>query len=251
VGPATSTSGRRLGLAALILACGGPVAAQIPDKFTNLQLMPKDIARGELIETMRGFATALGVRCQHCHVGEAGPTLANMDFASDEKDAKRTARFMMQMAQAINQDHLTRLAGERHVRVRCVTCHRGVTEPVTIDALVKKEIDKDGAEAAVARYRELRERYYGRAAYDFGESPLNGLGEALLRDKKSREAVAVLELNAEFHPGAAWTRHLIGEAYLASGDREKAKASFTKALDLNPDTVPARKRLEELKAATP
>jgi tetratricopeptide (TPR) repeat protein len=247
----TATSGWRLGLAGLIVACGGPAAAQIPDKFTNLQVLPKDIARGDLVETMRGFATALGVRCEHCHVGEGGPSLPNMDFASDQKEAKRIARFMMQMARAINDDHLARLAGERHLRVRCMTCHRGVTEPATIDAIVSEELEKKGVESAVARYRELRQRYYGRSSYDFGEPPLNALGEALLRDKRNREALAILELNAEFHPGAAWTRHLIGEAHLASGEREKAKASFTKALDINPELGPARKRLEQLKTPAP
>lgn len=70
-------------------------AAQIPDAFENLQLLPKDINKGQLVGTMRGWATALGVRCTHCHVGP--DNLVGMDFASDDKPTKRTARKMLEM----------------------------------------------------------------------------------------------------------------------------------------------------------
>ncbi|HVR69290.1 MAG TPA: hypothetical protein VMT87_00480, partial [Vicinamibacteria bacterium] len=69
--------------------------AQIPDKFTNLQLLPKDATRAQVVETMRGFASALGVRCNHCHVGADPATLEGFDFAADTKQAKRVTRAMM------------------------------------------------------------------------------------------------------------------------------------------------------------
>jgi hypothetical protein len=43
------------------LALGGflcwsaPAAAQFPEKFTNLQVLPKDITRAQLQSTMRGL----------------------------------------------------------------------------------------------------------------------------------------------------------------------------------------------------
>jgi len=48
------------------------VVAQFPEKFTNLKVLPMDISRKELESTMRGFAFALNVRCNHCHVGKTG-----------------------------------------------------------------------------------------------------------------------------------------------------------------------------------
>ena len=61
------------GAAFLFLAFGASVAlAQIPDKFTNLKVLPKDIAKRDLVETMRSFSMALGVTCQHCHVEKDG-----------------------------------------------------------------------------------------------------------------------------------------------------------------------------------
>src|SRR5207253_842020 len=93
----------------LSLALTTPGEAQIPETFKNLQVLPKDIPARELVMTMRSYASALGVRCAHCHVGADRPELAGADFASDEREAKRTARLMMRMVKAINEDHLAHL----------------------------------------------------------------------------------------------------------------------------------------------
>jgi hypothetical protein len=84
----------------------------------NLKLLPAD---ANLIPTMRAFTTALGVKCDFCHV----PT----DFASDEKHPKEVARFMITMAKDINAKFPD---GKMHVS--CYTCHRGATEPATAPA---------------------------------------------------------------------------------------------------------------------
>jgi hypothetical protein len=41
-----------------------PAAGQIPDSFTNLQVLPPSIGRDSLVSIMRSFSLALGVRCQ-------------------------------------------------------------------------------------------------------------------------------------------------------------------------------------------
>ncbi len=46
----------------LIIGGADTAAAQIPDKFTNLKVLPKDISKGELVGIMRAFSGALGVR---------------------------------------------------------------------------------------------------------------------------------------------------------------------------------------------
>lgn len=145
-----------------------PQAPPSPPPFQNLQVLPDDIPREQLVDTMKGFTRALGVRCSHCHVGE-GNDLSTYDFPSDAKHEKRAARVMIEMVQAINRDHLPRLAAieghhegheeghhpahaegheaahpaghaegheaghaEAHemARVTCMTCHRGEPEPV-------------------------------------------------------------------------------------------------------------------------
>ena len=47
-------------------------AGQIPDEFTNLQVLPEDITRAELVEIMKGFSGALDVRCSYCHTVSPG-----------------------------------------------------------------------------------------------------------------------------------------------------------------------------------
>ena len=198
-------------LLALVLGAAS-ATAQIPDRFENLQIFAKDIGKRELLDAMGDFSFALGVRCEFCHVGEGGPELRNMDFASDDKEAKRTARRMLVMVAAIRKDFLASLGKARPVQVGCFTCHHGVARPELIEDVLEAALDSSGVEAAIGRYRSLRAEHYGSAAYDFGESPLNRLGEKLLRAGKREEALTLLELNREFHPDSAWLRHLLEEA---------------------------------------
>lgn len=107
-----------------------------PSPPTNLQVLPKDIPLRQLIQTMRGFTQGLGVRCQHCHVfkGDDPNDLSTFDFANDEKAPKKTARMMLRMAMAINNEHLKEVGEPRpagELKVTCYTCHRGETKPAT------------------------------------------------------------------------------------------------------------------------
>src|SRR5688572_31654917 len=119
-----------IGSFVLLLGWSAPSAfAQIPQTFTNLQVLPKDIPRPQLVATMRGFAGALGVRCTHCHVGP--DDLQGMDFATDEKESKKVARTMLRMVRGINADVIGTLpaADPPRQQVTCLTCHRREAKP--------------------------------------------------------------------------------------------------------------------------
>src|ERR1700719_2986487 len=122
-----------------ILFAAGPADAQFPDKFTNLKVLPKDISKHELESTMRGFAFALGVRCDHCHVEKKAPE-KGLDFPVDEKDAKKTARVMLQMVAAINHEYISKVSkaptDTAAIQVQCVTCHHGLTQPRPLNAVL-------------------------------------------------------------------------------------------------------------------
>src|SRR3972149_9813080 len=126
-------------------------AAQIPEKFENLQFFPKDMERRTLIDRMRDFSGALGVRCEFCHVGEGGPELLNMDFASDDKEAKRTARRMLVMVTAIQKDYIENLGRARPVQVGCFTCHHGVARPEPLEVGIGEGLESSGGGGARAR----------------------------------------------------------------------------------------------------
>jgi tetratricopeptide (TPR) repeat protein len=181
-------------------------------------------------------------------VGEEGQPLSTYDFASDAKPVKKSARLMMQMAGEINDQWIGKVESERadRVRVSCATCHHGQPVPRSIQATVQAVLAEQGLEAAVQKYRELRRDSYGRDTFDFGEPPLNQVARQLMAEKKTAEALALLELNAEFHPQSAQVAALRGEAHLAAGDRDQALASFRRALELDPQNERLRKRIEEL-----
>jgi hypothetical protein len=219
-------------------------AAQVPDKFTNLQVLPKDIPKSELTGTMRKFAFALGTRCEHCHVQKADQSF---DYSLDDKEAKKTARVMLQMVATVNRDYISKVAQPAPVQVECVTCHHGVTQPRTLNSILAEAIGKQGSDAAVAIYQDLRTKYYGTGAYDFSDVPLNQLTESLLAQKKTKEAVAIMEMNfAANNPTSVYSYHMLAMSHQANGQTEKARQDYAKDVELHPDDVWAKKQLETL-----
>ena len=236
----------------LALRLAVAVAAQVPDKLTNLQYFPKDISRQQLIAAMRGFCFSLEVRCQFCHVEKAGNSLDQMDFASDEKETKRTARAMLRMVDAINQDYIAKMGRTAPVRVECVTCHHRLTTPKTMNALLAETLEKKDLEATLALYRKLRKDDLGGGQYDFGETPLNILTESLLAQGKAKDAAAIMELNVGVNtPPSGWAYNLLALAHVANKEIEKAKADYRKILEMNPQDQFAKEQLEKLSSDKP
>lgn len=235
---------RSLGIAGLL---AGFASAQMPDKFTNLQVFPKDIQKEKLMAIMRNFSFSLGVRCDYCHAETAEH---KMNFAADDKDEKKTARVMLHMVQSINSDYIKKL-GSQPVEVRCVTCHRGIPIPQPINDVLMATIEKKDVNAAVAQYRDLKSKYYGGAAYDFTETPLNQLGESLLDQHRGKDAAAIMEMNIAENPklnqhNAGWTYSVMAKAHLESGENDKAKADLQRVLDANANNKWAKEELEKL-----
>jgi hypothetical protein len=100
-----------------------------PPAPSNLQVLPKDISRQDLIGLMRTFNQALGVQCNYCHVAE-GPGGRN-DYAADEKAPKKAARAMIQLVNHANEmvPGAIGKAPADAVKVQCWTCHRGDKTP--------------------------------------------------------------------------------------------------------------------------
>ena len=166
-----------------------------PDSATNLQVLPKTMSVRDMVGLMRGFTNALGVRCQYCHVGEEGKPLEEFDFASDDKRTKQVARTMLKMVTNANQEYLAKIP-ERptpNLEVRCAMCHRGVARPVPLGDIIAQAVaSPEGVDSATRAYRGLKERYYGRAAYDFGEGTLTDVAFGLARGKQWDQAIGVL-----------------------------------------------------------
>ena len=131
---------RRFASVAIVLLVAGCTAIRqqkaMPAKadnleFHNLQVLSPNMTHDQLIETMRGFARALGTRCEHCHVQTASDPRPQFDFPSDAKPEKKIARTMILMAREINSGYISKLphGTDAPPNVTCGTCHRGHTTP--------------------------------------------------------------------------------------------------------------------------
>ncbi len=233
---------------------GGGAAAQgrfPPDSFINLKVLPKNIDQRTLVNTMRGFTQALGVRCVYCHVGRDEQPLDSVNFASDDKRPKRVARVMLDMVRHINGEHLAEVPDRPKplVEVRCATCHRGLARPRLLDDELTLILADSGIDVAARRYRELRQRYYGSGAYDFQEGVLNQLARAEAQGRRPVNALGLLQLNAEFYPTSTAIPYLMGEVHLQTGDTATALVRYREALARDSTNEAARRRIGTLGGA--
>jgi len=102
-----------------------PPKAEAP--AVNLKVLPMGIPRQNLIAVMQMMAASLGVKCTFCHVGNSRET---MDFPSDAKKEKQTARMMLAMVRRINEEDF-KIQDFSKSKVTCYTCHRGAPHPLT------------------------------------------------------------------------------------------------------------------------
>ncbi len=194
-------------IAVLVALSATPLLAQ-EARFENLQVLRADVSRADLNRVMLDDLTGLGLPrrqnegCLYCHVGNMEDAVDTWDFASDDKPAKQTARVMMRMVREINDRHLAGLAKRvaPRLRVTCQTCHAGRTDPRPLADVLWATYEQDGIEAAIARYGELRTRYFGGDAYDFRVGVLLGLVGRMASAGAHADALALAGANLESYP---------------------------------------------------
>lgn len=241
-----------------ILFSAAAVAQQGEDVYAdpqNLKVLPEDISSKDLSDTMKGFAMGLGARCETCHVGEPDTPLTTFDFASDEKEMKEKARVMLAMVQDINSVYVPRLneveesevEESQRVEVRCVTCHRGQPQPKLIEDVLDEQLASDGIDAAIAKYAELRDEYYGSHSYDFSEFTIPLYAQGVAGSGNKQAALALAKVNAENFPESYYTYFLIAELYRSDSQGDLAIENYRKAIELNPEAAPfLESRISEL-----
>jgi photosynthetic reaction center cytochrome c subunit len=83
--------------------------------------MPAD----QFLRTMKGYTSALGVRCEFCHVTALGSEIPGFGaFSKDDLETKKTARKMILMVGDIREKYF----GDKQAPT-CWTCHRGNKQP--------------------------------------------------------------------------------------------------------------------------
>jgi len=101
--------------------------------------------------------------------------------------------------------------------------------------------------AALAQYEDLRQRYYGRAAYDFGEDTLISVARRIV-EVRPNDSIAILEAHLKHFPNSAAGYEALGYAYTRRNQDTDAIKALEKAVELDPNNVTARGRLEQLKS---
>jgi tetratricopeptide (TPR) repeat protein len=255
-------------------------AQEAPPAPKNLQILPKTASAEDVVGVMQTFTRALGVGCTYCHVEQTAPLLTveeqqaaaaaaaanpqqagrgrgrgrgrggpQMDYASDARRQKQIARDMVLMTRDINKALNTGIQkpASEIVHVQCMTCHRGIPIPQQLPDLLRQTMLGKGEGAAVVQYRELRQLYLKTGAYDFNERVLLELGRESLATQKPDDALAWLQLNAEFFPQSAASYVELSKAHLAKRDRDSAIADLTKAVALDPSNADAKRQLQTLR----
>ncbi len=191
---------------------------------------------------MQAVAAALGVTCDYCHAGRGGePRLT-----AAGKPILEVGREMIAMTASLNATvrAATGKTEREAASVTCITCHRGVTIPRPLTDILLVTGVREGADAAVKQYRDLRSRYYARGAYDFGEETLLSVARRLA-NARPEVAIPLAELNMEFFPKSVNT--LVAKAIAQSGrDDEAAVATLRQALELDPGNGEIQGRLYQI-----
>lgn len=218
-----------------------------PDSLINVKVIPKKTPVAEVVGQMRNITVALGVRCHYCHAGEEGTPLIKTDFASDKKRPKLVARQMMRMVQEINGrlDTIPERPAAK-VEVTCRTCHRGVSRPIPLSQVVIEASLAAGADSGLRAYQGLKDKYYGRDAFDFGEGSLNIAAFRLGRENRFDDALKVLDYNETLFPNSSGMSVFRGNILLMKGDTTAAAGSFREAITRDSTNNEARGRLRDI-----
>lgn len=99
-----------------------------------------------------------------------------------------------------------------------------------------------GVDAAQKTFESLKRD----GSYVFAEWDMNRAGYDMLKNSKTDAAVALFKMNTQLNPGSWNAYDSLGDAYAAKGDKANAKASYEKALALNPDYAASRDKLDKL-----
>jgi photosynthetic reaction center cytochrome c subunit len=102
----------------LILYAQSESGKTTPKAFKNIQVL-KDLPADDLVPAMQFITASLGVECEFCHA-----------FEKDDKPTKQTARKMMQMMFAFDQQNF-----KNQREVTCYSCHHGSPRPLQTPAV--------------------------------------------------------------------------------------------------------------------
>jgi glyoxylase-like metal-dependent hydrolase (beta-lactamase superfamily II) len=116
-------------------------------------------------------------------------------------------------------------------------------------AAIELAINDGGAEAGVARYRDMVEANSSDVYFD--ENEFNLLGYRLLGQDRVDAAISVFELNVERYPDSWNVYDSLGEACAVKGDTKRAIELYRRSVELNPNNINGVQAIERMGGEVP
>ena len=162
------------------------------------------------------------------------------------------ARYTLQFLNAyLNQDaaamaYLKKSPAENGVPRHFLTVklRAGKDSPASYDAF-RGELGRQGFDHASEVYATMQK---SNSSFTLDETTLTSWSEDLASDSHFPEAIDLLKLNVEIHPGSSEAFDKLGEAYTKSGQKQLAIDSYKKSLEQSPGNDNAKQKLKELGA---
>lgn len=102
--------------------------------------------------------------------------------------------------------------------------------------LIQKTILKSGINASIGLFNKIKN---DSAQFDLSEKEFTNLGYEFIGGKSYPEALAVLHMGVELFPKSSKLYGEIGEVYLLTGEKEKARTFYRLFLENGPDSLNA------------
>ncbi|MDR6545097.1 tetratricopeptide (TPR) repeat protein [Chryseobacterium rhizosphaerae] len=159
-------------------------------------------------------------------VGENTYVMQNWDFTSEF--VKNASTGKLELVQVL-QDKT----------VRSKNPQMGSDEKTPLELVMEGSFDKGLQDYKNAKIKD-RDHYF------LSEDYLNNTGYALLSKKDFTKAIDFFRVNAILYPNSQNVYDSLGEAYVKAGQKDKAKQTYLKLLEISPKNEKAVKVLKTL-----
>jgi tetratricopeptide (TPR) repeat protein len=102
-----------------------------------------------------------------------------------------------------------------------------------------------GIEASVRLFNRIKK---DSLRYDLSEREFTNTGYEFIGSRSYPEAIAILNMGAELFPKSSKIHGELGEAYVLTGEKERARACFKIYLENNPAITNAKEQMENFDA---
>ncbi len=107
-----------------------------------------------------------------------------------------------------------------------------------------KKLFDNNFEATLKEYSSIKEDFPDR--YNFIEDEFKFVAYELVERGKLKKAIEVMKISTEISPESSNLYYNLGKMYLLNGDKKLALESYKKSMELDPDNIKVKKKVEEL-----